>query len=200
MSLPLPEPLIIDDDLTTPFLYPRDKRHDFRQSWDNGGVALSNPNEGLTKYVWHCYTDGQSIYLKRDDVNDWQLILTDSNISEVDFTFDQNMRACLVWVANGLAKMQAYDSVSQSVKITEYRNIKNPRVSLDDKRKFNIANSDIIFGYVRDGNLCYRLQRERYTIEHILATDARKNTLVRIGMGRKLRFMFDWREVLTPTP
>lgn len=193
MSLPLPEPLLIDGGVTTPFLYPRSKSYPLTESWDNGGVALSDPSQELTKYVWQAWTDGTTITVKRDDLATEIVLITDSNITEVDLTFDQNMRPCIAYVANGISKLYWYDSVRAMQVTDNFVGITSPRVSLDDKRRFNVSNSDIIFAYQKGNDLCYRVQRERFGVEHILATDANRRVLWRIGMGRNNRFLFYWR-------
>ena len=193
MSLPLPEPLLITNTVTTAFMYPRSKNYPLTESWENGGVALSDPSQDLTKYVWQAWTDGTTITVKRSDLDAYQVVLMDSNITEIDLTFDQNMRPCIAYVANGISKLYWYDT-QQAMQVTDsYPLIRNPRVSLDDKRRFNVANSDIIFAYQKGDTLCYRVQRERFTIEHVLATNTKKRLLWRIGMGRKNRFLFYWR-------
>ena len=193
MSLPLPEPLLLDEGVTTPFSYPRSKNYPLTESWESGGVALSDPSEELTNYVWQAWTDGTSIKVKRDDLDTHHVILMDSDITEIDLTFDQNMRPCIAYVANGISKLYWYDTQQGEQVIDEYPDIRNPRVSLDDKRRFNVANSDIIFAYQKGDNLCYRIQRERFTDEHVLATNPKKRLLWRIGMGRHGRFLFYWR-------
>lgn len=193
MSLPNPEPLIISDTIDAPFLYPRSKSYALTESWDNGGVALSDPSEDLTKYVWQAWTDGTTITVKRDDLDTYQVVLMDINITEIDLTFDQNMRPCIAYVANGISKLYWYDTFQAKQVIDEYPSIKNPRVSLDDKRRFNVANSDIIFAYQKGSAIYYRVQRERFTIERVLATNTKKRLLWRIGMGRNNRFLFYWR-------
>lgn len=193
MSLPLPEPLLIDGGVTTPFIYPRSKSYPLTESWDNGGVALSDPSQDLTKYVWQAWTDGTTITVKRDDLDTYHVVLMDSNITEIDLTFDQNMRPCIAYVANGISKLYWYDTQQAKQVIDEYPSITNPRVSLDDKRRFNVANSDIIFAYQKGDQLCYRVQRERFTVERVLATNSKRRILWRIGMGRKNRFLFYWR-------
>ena len=193
MSLPLPEPLLISNRVTTQFLYPRSKSYPLTESWENGGVALFDPSEELTKYVWQAWTDGTTITVKRSDLDTYHVVLMDTNITEIDLTFDQNMRPCIAYVANGISKLYWYDSSLAMQVIDEYPLITSPRVSLDDKRRFNVANSDIVFAYQREDKLCYRVQRERFGVEHILATDTKKRILWRIGMGRKNRFLFYWR-------
>ena len=191
--MPLPEPLLIDEGVTTPFLYPRSKSYPLTESWENGGAALNDPSEELTKYVWQAFTDGTTITVKRNDLATSHVILMDSNITEIDLTFDQNMRPCISYVANGISKLYWYDTQQAKQVIDGYPSIRNPRVSLDDKRRFNVANSDIIFAYQKGDTLCYRVQRERFTIEHVLATNPKKRLLWRIGMGRNNRFLFYWR-------
>ena len=193
MSLPLPEPLLIDGGVTTPFIYPRSKSYPLTESWDNGGVALNDPSQDLTKYVWQAWTDGTTITVKREDLATETALVTDTGITEVDLTFDQNMRPCIAYVANGISKLYWYDS-SLAMQVTDnFVGITSPRVSLDDKRRFNVANSDIIFAYQKGNDLCYRVQRERFGVEHILATNTKKRLLWRIGMGRNNRFLFYWR-------
>lgn len=193
MSLPLPEPLLIDGGVTTPFIYPRSKNYPLTESWDNGGVALSDPSQDLTKYVWQAWTDGTTITVKRDDLDTYHVVLMDTNITEVDLTFNQNMQPCIAYVANGISKLYWYDTQQAKQVIDEYPAIRNPRVSLDEKRRFNVANSDIIFAYQKGDQLCYRVQRDRFTIEYELATNTAKRLLWRIGMGRNNRFLFYWR-------
>ena len=193
MSLPLPEPLLIDGGVITPFLHPRSKSYPLTESWENGGVALNDSSEDLTKYVWQAWTDGTTITVKRDDLATETVLITDSNITEIDLTFDQNMRPCIAYVANGISKLYWYDSLRAMQVIDSFLGVTSPRVSLDDKRRFNVSNSDIIFAYQKGNDLCYRVQRERFGVEHVLATDTNKRILWRIGMGRKNRFLFYWR-------
>ena len=193
MSLPLPEPLLIDEGVSIPFLYPRSENYPLTESWENGGVALSDPSEDLSKYVWKAWTDGTTIKIKRDDLDTYHVVLMDTNITEIDLTFDQNMKPCISYVANGISKLYWYDSQQAMQVIDEYPDIRNPRVSLDDKRRFNVANSDIIFAYQKGDTLCYRVQRERFSVERVLATNPKKRLLWRIGMGHHRRFLFYWR-------
>lgn len=191
--LPLPEPLIISDQVTTPFLYPRSKSYGLTESWEMGGVALSDPSEEMTKYAWHGWMDKTNIYIKRADLATEHLLLTDEqdSITEIDITFDQNMRQCVAWVSGGVAKLYWYNSAIENYDITSFSGIRNPRVSLDDKRRFNVANSDIIFAYLKGTDLCYRLQRERYSTEYVLVSDIDPNAkLQKIGMGTQNRFLF----------
>ena len=178
------------------FLPPRNKSQTATKCWELGGIALSDTSEPM-QYYWYGYVKGKAIYLQRSGVEPIAVLAFAGDVTEMSFSFDQNMRPTIAYVENGVAKLYWYDSSAAKNVVTLYPNITNPRLSLDDKRKFNIGNSDIIFAYVSDHNrLCYRLQRERYGTEHILLTDTTKSDkdplkLFNIGMSTANRFLFE---------
>ena len=192
--------MLPDDTLTqldeASFLPPRNKPFSDTKSYELGGVAIGDTSEPF-EYYWFGFIQGKAICLQRYGTEPTPIIAFAGNVTEMSFSFDQNMRPTIAYVENGLAKLYWYDaSVSKNV-LTLYPNITNPRLSLDDKRKFNIGNSDIIFAYVADYNrLSYRLQRERYSAEHVLITDTTKLVdepleLFNVGMSRDNRFLFE---------
>lgn len=188
MSLPLPEPLVKINEFVD-FLSPRDKDFSKTTSWDSGGVGVSDPSEGLFSYSWRASTDGYSITLKREGENP-VVIYEGEDISELDFTFDQNMKICLCFVSSGTSVLRWYDTSIDDYTNTPFEGIRNPRVSLDDKRNFNIVNSDIIFAYLKGNDLCFRMQQERYSVERVLETVPLESELLKIGMSKDNRFRF----------
>lgn len=177
------------------FLPPRNKSQTATKCWELGGIALSDTSEAM-QYYWYGYVKGKGIYLQRSGAEPVAVLAFAGDVTEMSFSFDQNMRPTIAYVENGVAKLYWYDASAAKNVLTLYPNITNPRLSLDDKRKFNIGNSDIIFAYVIDHNrLCYRLQRERYGAEHVLLTDTTKSVdeplkLNVIGMSTANRFLF----------
>ena len=174
-------------------LAPRNKAYPITESWESGGVGLSDTSQGLVSHTWRAWTDSKAIYIQRSDLpkDTAKTLLAAPDITEVDLTFDQNMRPVLTYVSNDIAKLYWYDTVSQSQVITDFPNVQNPRVSLDDKRSFNTANSDVIFAYINNDHLCCRYQRERYGTEHVLHQLPPNAKLGKIGMGTTNRFLFD---------
>lgn len=191
----LPDDALVELDSAS-FLPPRNKPQTATKCWELGGIALSDTSEPM-QYNWYGYVQGKAIYLQRSGTEPVAVLGFAGDVTEMSFTFDQNMRPTIAYVENGVAKLYWYDSSAAKNVLTLYPAITNPRLSLDDKRKFNIGNSDIIFAYVTDYNrLCYRLQRERYGIEHVLLTDTTKLSgdplkLSIIGMSTSNRFLFE---------
>lgn len=187
---------VISESGNSDFLPPRNKITGKLECWELGGVAISNTSQPF-QYFWYGFVKGNAIYIQREGHEPIAVLAFFGKVTEMSFTFDQNMRTTITYVEDNIAKFYWYDSLTSQNVITEYPNIKNPKLSLDDKRNFNVANSDIIFAYISDNNkLCYRLQRERYGAEHVLLVDDTKTELkplelFDIGMSTENRFLFD---------
>lgn len=183
--------IVISDDI---LLDPKNKSKSLTEAYDMGGIKLLDSSKGLLVKEYQVKTDGKAILLKAEDETSWTEVMSDNTISEVDITFDQQMRLHLAWVSNGISKFFVYDAFQSRQVIKEYPEIRNPRISLDDKRTdIGSGGSDIIFAYIRkDTNeLCYRVQRDLYDKEyqtgHVF-TEA--DILWKIGMGQNNAFLF----------
>lgn len=173
---------------------PKNNTSSLLESYETGGIDLLDSSQGLFVQTWQVRTDGKNIYIKAENDDFWRVLLADKNITEVDLTFDQNMKAHVSYVSNGISKFYRYDSVQAKMIIENYPDIRTPRISLDDKRRLSgSGNSDIIFAYIRNdtNELCYRVQRERYGIEHKTEiTLGASDVLWRIGMAENNMFVF----------
>lgn len=172
---------------------PKSEKRNPKISYELGGVGFSDPSEPF-KYKWKAYVEGKRIMAQREGLEPQKVMDVEGRVNEVSLTFDQNMRPTLAYVEEGVSKLYWYDTAIQDMRVSIF-DVKNPRISLDDTRKFNIADSDIIFGYVsKDNEVKYRLQRERFSIEHDLEFDKGgfEGGLVLndIGMGVDNRFVF----------
>lgn len=183
--------IVVSDDVIQ---LPRNKSGSLLESFEVGGIELLNSSQGLLVRNWQAMTDGRHIFVKAEDSDKWLEVLKDNNITEIDLTFDQQMRIHLCYVSEGISKFYMYDSLGSKQTIKEYPNIRNPRISLDDKRTdIGSGNSDIIFAYIdkNTNELCYRVQRERYEQEHKSGyICGESDVLWKIGMSQNNAFMF----------
>ena len=124
------------------------------------------------------------------DLVERQDILSKLDITEMSFTFDQNGRPSVVYVQYGIAKIWWYDSTVGGMANTLIGSgVISPKIILDDKRQTQTDSSDIVLGYIRNKNLYYRQQRDRFGVEYLLATGV-VGRLQKLGMGNNLRLQF----------
>jgi len=179
-----------------PFSGARDLNVTRTRDYEDGGIAIQNPAEGLNYQVWrarllHAGEAGSAVELSAETVAPfiaWQ----QPYLQEFSFSFDQNMQPVFAYVQNGQAKLRFFDSVPQAFSIIDLeQGAITPRVALDDKRDFlAYAQSDCILAYVLNGNLVKRLGSERYQTTHLVREDVGHAGLIKIGMNRGWRFQY----------
>lgn len=194
--------MLVDNELSTrpiygAFLIP--DKSDSMIDYEMGGVDLLDTSQGLWVKLWLCYyKDG---WIKISDGADivHNLVQVD-NVKHLSLAFDFNMHATVAYtveVTESTAKYNEaylywYDSAQSKQVITKYgKDYTFPQLSLDDHRLEQSANADIIFAYIKDHNLYYRQQRDRFLIERLLYSNLDENLQLRqIGLNRKNRFQF----------
>lgn len=165
------------------------------QDWEMGGVALNNPSAGLFVQVWKFTLEvdpstGDSTVFTEAPGAPKTLLFTGSYITEIAGAFDQNMNPVVAYMESGTPKFWWWDPTAGAmVHTTLPTGCFDLRCSLDDKRRFNISESDVLLCYIRGGSLYYRLQRERYLTEHLLQDSVSR--LVCCAMN--VQWCFQWR-------
>lgn len=159
--------------------------------YERGGIDVNDPSEGLRVKPWQFYFDGDGIFCTAEDVVPF-LILETTGVTELSGSFDQNMRPCVAYMKDNECHLNWWDTWTSSRQDDVFVEQRSPRLTLDDKRSSQFGNSDVIFGYMRGQSLCYRQQRDRYTIERVLRTDLPEDIrLKNIGMMSNWRLKFN---------
>lgn len=190
---------------TTPdpgaFRAPHDRVKERLIDYELGGRAIQDPSAGLELQVWRGrYLDG-AIVLDVPGVVEPVSVLEIADVTEFQFTFDQNMQPAIAYVLNDqTAHWYWFDATVQGFETLDLpEGSITPRCTLDDKREASgtlSGASDIILTYLRAGTLYYRVQRERYEDEHELATGLEGYEIGQFGMNRVLRMQ--WQLVRRP--
>jgi hypothetical protein len=163
---------------------------------EDGGVGLGDAGEGLTYQIWKGTNDGSDIKLIDELLNE-TVIYSGSDISEFSFSFDQNMQYVVTFIENDVPKLKWYDSTIEDYAVTEFAGIESPKVFLDEKRLFNLENSDVIFTYLKVSlgvpSLYFRQQRDRYGVEYFLKeiTGYTNLKINKFGMSDNLRLQWE---------
>ena len=174
------------------FAPPRNRHYPMNVAYCEAGEVMTKAEDGMLGYVWKAFLRGNEICVKREDLDEIHVITTKENITQLDITFDQTMRPFLCYVKDGLPYYYHFNKDDSSYsEVALDPTVTFPRCALD--MPYDISNSDIYIGYNRNGNLCYRIQRERFTKEYILATIPHKSMVWRIGHTKDGRFGYQWR-------
>lgn len=159
-----------------------------------GGIALNDPSEGIQYQVWEAYIE--SDYIVLDPANGAPIpMLNVPGCTALSFTFDQNMNVTIAYMQGTQAYLYWYDTSIPGYTTTNFPDAITPRVALDDKRQTQTSTSDVIFAYIRENNLYFRAQRDRYEVEYLLASSV-DALLIQMGMSNRNRFQFKLRPIL----
>lgn len=183
-----------------PFQYPDNIPVFNTTDYQLGGIGLSDPSEGLQVQAWFLELSGTpaSNNVVISAPNQQPLILFSApNITQISLAFDQNMKAAVAYVSQGNSYFWWYDATLPGYTVISLpAGVTYPRCTLDDKRarEINLGLSDIILAYINNHNLCYRQERDRFTVEYVLYPNidmAIPNpSLIKIGMNTIERLQF----------
>lgn len=181
---------------------------DFMEDWEQGGMALNDPSEGLEVQLWHLQakyneTTGNVDCIVEAPSVAPTVLFSGVDISEVALAFDQNMNPFVAYIQAGVPKIYWYDPIIPGMTHTTLpAGCYDLRCTLDDHRDFATGDSDIVLGYINAGNLCVRYQSDRYLIEHVLKVGVGGSAnLVSMAMNRQWRLQFRLRNYeLTDDP
>lgn len=154
--------------------------------YEDGGIAIGDASQGNRYQRWRARLIGNDVILDAAEVEPF-VAYSGANITEISFTFDQNMRFALAFVQAGVAKMYWFSSGVYVT--TTIPDAITPRVALDDKRQTQTNSSDIILAYVKNEGLYYRQQRDSYSVERLLDAGPHKG-VIKIGMNKNIRLQF----------
>jgi hypothetical protein len=174
------------------FLPPDDQRTLRLVDQEMGGVGLNDPSAGLQYQMWTLSYVGGSDVTVTPQSGASTVLFSLTGITELALAFDQNMCATVTYRREGVLYLRWWDSTVSGYVTSDFGAGYSPRLTLDDKRDSQRANSDIIFAYIQGNALKYRQQRDRFLTERVLRSDLDGSTRLRtIGMNRNYRLQFE---------
>lgn len=174
------------------FVPPRNQYYPLDVGYSLGGVAINDTSQGLASHVWKSFLRGNDICVQREGLAEYEVVATLEGVIQLDLAFDQTMRPFVCFSTSeksGYIHFNPLNSVYEIIDLPS--DVRYPCCSLDYTDNSSI--SDIYMAYTRGGVLYYRLQRERYLIEHSIASVPVKSLVWRIGATVDGRFAYQWR-------
>lgn len=158
-----------------------------------GGIGINDPSEGINTHVWEAYLDDEGFIALRlgDTPVQWWSAPT---ARELTFTFDQNMNPVVAWMAADVLYYRWYDTLAAAYTLSTLTGCHSPFLTHDDKRpeSVQIGSTDILLFYIKGSTLCYRVQRDRYLVERVLATFIGPRLWIRrCGMNEQFRMQIE---------
>lgn len=201
----IPENTIASPPHVSGFSYPVKQPGDLLVDWELAGVALNDPSQGLAVKLWTL----EALYNETTGLQDVTVsapgvvptvLFSGAGITEVALAFDQNMNPFVAYMQSGAPKIYWYDPIIPGMTTTALAaGCYDLRACLDEKRAFNVAESDIVLSYIRAGNLCVRYQRDRYGVEYVLHTDIEPGfRLNSVAMNNGFRLQFSLAKFVNP--
>jgi hypothetical protein len=188
----LPENVASSLAIPSAFLDPDTRLINKLTDFEMGGVGIADASQGLLVQAWSAYLVDDDVFIKPDGGSP-TLLISRVGITELSFTFDQNMRPMLAFVDATGMNLWWYDPTLPGYTFTVFGEARNPRITMDDKRPEALATiSDAILGYIRGDTLYYRQQRDRFQVERALRVGVVASVSLRnIGLSHNLRLQFE---------
>lgn len=195
-SIMLPDGTLSLIPYSAPFIGARARATTKTIDYEDGGIALQDPSEGLLYQVWKSRLWGsrtQHSFIEISAQNTPPIRWLELPfLEEFSFSFDVSMRPIFAYVQSGESFLNWYDPVEADYVTTALgAGVITPRVSLDDKRflaSAGYSKSSAILAYIRNGNLYTKDHADRFQTETLMETGVKP--LIKIGMNRNFRLQF----------
>lgn len=160
------------------------------------GTASGIGDSPVRETAYECRANGNTAEYRKVGDAVWIPIVTVSGMSQnVSFTFDQLMRPMVTYQTGaGLnrvprtAYLYWYDTTLSGYQTLSVANAISPLITFDYPMDASANFAEASWWYLRAGNICYRKQSDRFTIEYVFATKPTNMAiLATVGLGRNFR-------------
>ena len=177
-----------DPALPSDFISPYDEDYNPIEEATVGGLAIGDGSAGRRVQRWTYFYAGGSInVIPEVGPIGWSMVMP--GVETLSGAFDNNMRPVVAYQKADGAYLYRYDEILEDYNTISILNATSSRCVVDDTRDVYNADSDVIWGYILDGNLYYRQQRDRFTIPYLIGP-APYGKLVRVAMNVNNRLQF----------
>lgn len=136
------------------------------EAYQLGPTAIQDPSQGVLFRMWKAEAVENTVWISSDITAPYAAFTHTKKITDISLAFDQNGNVTLAFMdVEGTSYYYWWDPLIPDYNLSILDGF-SPRVTLDDGRPFNVANSDIVLAYSHVGVIRYRLQRDRYSIEY----------------------------------
>lgn len=159
------------------------------EDFEIGGVGISDSSLGLRVQTWRLSYESEEAALY-DGAGNRTVLFSRPGITHIALAFDQLMAPFVAMEdSSGVIYWWFDPQEGEHVFSDPIAGAKTPCATMDDTRQAASTWSDIILAYLKGRDLYYRQQRDNYSIERLLESDA-ADRLVAVGMGKNMSLQF----------
>lgn len=138
-------------------------------TFSNGPVQLSGKYDGVNVWRAEVLKDKHNIYVQRASDASHKLLYTHSSpVENVSLQFDQAGRPMFTFESEGKVFLRWFDPVPAQTVTEEVSEGITPKIINDSLvNPGSIQSSERFLFYLKAGNLYWRRQSERFTVEHL---------------------------------
>ena len=158
--------------------------------YEEGPIHLQDITQGLQYHIWRIRVVGDDVYVTSPTTPETKLF-NNPRITQVSLTFDQNARYVVAYILDNTDLwLYWYDPTLQRFAHTFIESgVRDVRITMPDKRAFQIDSSDIGMFYTKGDVLYARWQIDRYGVKQELQRGI-AGRLMRVGMNKHYRLQF----------
>lgn len=157
----------------------------------DGPAGVNDISLGLRHQVWEAKILSSSIYLSAPTVAPF-VVYTALGLNFVQLAFDISAHPVVIFEQLGNVYLRWFNPATQVYEIKDFgTNIFDPQIAIDDPRPSQANLSDVIFSYIKNGDLYYRQIRDLFNTEYRLTTSGDIIRHPRSGMTNNMRFQFE---------
>jgi hypothetical protein len=177
----VPQNKLSDPFVTTDYMYPDDQpRTTLNEDWENGPLAVLDTSEGAQYQAWKITYEGGDFILTPQTTGPPVIALEGIDSIQCSFCFDQNANYTITWEsADNQGHLYWYDTAEAQYVTTDFATpIWGLALTLDDKRRLQTGESDMVLWYTLPGPvpgqyiLYSREQRTRFETAHEMQNPA----------------------------
>jgi hypothetical protein len=189
--MPIVSDLLAPDDV---------RRSDLTRDQELGGIALNDPSQGMQVKTWTGYYDAGQVFLEAEGVAPTAVLAVAAPVDVLAISFDQLMRPLVAWQSGADSHLYFYDTSLGATTTLNVAGASSPFLTHDDKRVSQTGLSDVLFFYIKAGNVYYRQQRDRFGVERLIAAvPAGFETIDAVGMAENNRLAIRFAKLVWTT-
>lgn len=153
--------------VTSSLLFPHDTpRTEALCARDLGPVALSDASQGLSYKLWELSYASGTFYIRDEVTNVTTTLFSDSGVTWVSLSFDQNGRPFVSYIKNSILHARWFDPNVSGYTISSYSSADRCFCLLDSRDDSLVSSSDVLIVYLVGNSLFWRQQRDRFLVEY----------------------------------